>query len=192
MNRLLIFFFCCWAQVAAVAQVPDFISVRKPNGRTVENFMAGFPIAFYTKGGTRLAGEIAYIRHDSIAVREYIVRRVMTNLGVYVLDTAGSLLHAISFHHIGSIYIGQKQNFLLRRTDDLLLAGGAGYLLLNLLNGAYFEQPAFGEKNLRRLATGAGAVALGAVWHRLFGPKPYTTRRHRILYINMQPTASPM
>ncbi len=110
----------------------------------------------------------------------------MTRWGVFVLDTAGSLLHAVPFQHIGRIRIRQKQNFLLRRTDDLLLAGGAGYLLLNLLNGVYLNEPSAKSKNLRKLSMATGAIGLAIIWHKLFGDKEYTTRRHRILYVNMQ------
>jgi hypothetical protein len=192
MNRLLIFIFCCCMQYGVGAQVSDYISVRKPNGRTVKNFMAGLPIIFETKTGTRLDGWIKEVRNDSIVMREYIVRKVMTNWGVFVLDTAGSLLHAVHFKDIGRIRIKQKQNFILRRTDDLLLAGGAGYLLLNLLNCGYLNESSSKSNNLRKLSMATGAIGLGMLWHRLFGDKEYTTRRHRILYINMQLPAKPM
>lgn len=154
--------------------------------------MAGLPIIFETKTGTWVGGPIQDIRDDSIVVREYIVRRVMSNWGVFVLDTAGSLLHAVPIQNIGRIRINQKQNFLLRRTDDLLLAGGGGYLLLNLLNGVYLKESSAKSKNLRKLSIATGAIGLGLLWHKLFGSKEYTTRRHRILYVNMQLPVRPM
>lgn len=192
MNRLLILVAFCLMQCAVAAQVPDYVSVRRVNGRTVKNFMKGLPITLETKAGSWIDGWISDMRHDSIIVKTYIVRTVMTHLGVTMLDTLGSVQQPVHHKDIDRIKITQRQSFLLRRTDDLLFIGGVGYLLLHISNGAYLSESITGKNNLRRLSIAAGVTGVGLLWHKLLGPTPFTTRKHRIVYVNMQRNTKPL
>lgn len=193
MRRLLLFICCLYMVKGAPAQVPDFVSIRKANGRTVKNIMKGMYVSFATKSGTWLEGPVHDIRNDSVIIQQFVVRKVMTNLGIPVLDTLGSVLQPVHYAHIGPVKVKRRQNFFVRRTDDLLMIGGAGYLLLNVTNGALLQQrqPVNKKENLRKLGTSVGAMAVGLLWHRFIGGGDYTTSKHRVHYISMRAGVRP-
>lgn len=181
----------CLYTLGAHAQVPDFIAIRKANGRTVKNIMKGMYVSFATTSGAWLEGPVQDIRNDSVIIQQFVVRKVMTNLGIPMLDTLGSVLQPVHYRHIGAVKIKKRQNFFVRRTDDLLMIGGAGYLLLHVSNGALLRQSVNKKDNLRKLGTAAGAIAVGLLWHRFMGGGDFTTSKHRVHYISMRTGVRP-
>lgn len=192
MYRLLLPVLFCLLYNQVIAQVPDFISVRKANGRTVKSYTAGMPIVFETKAGTGVQGWIAAIRNDSVFVQEYVVQRVINNWGLFQLDTLGSITQPVHYKSIARIKVFNKRRFIRSKIDKLLILGGTGYFVLNLANGAYLSQPVTDKDNLRSLGISLGAIGTGLLIQKAFPVNNYTTRRHRILYINMQQNPKPM
>ncbi|OLY91232.1 hypothetical protein SAMN05444008_112108 [Cnuella takakiae] len=186
MNRLLLLpllFISLYAQ----AQSPDFISVRKPNGRTVRSFMPGLPIVLQTKSGGWLEGPIEAIRNDSLIIRQYRVQRYM-RWGVLQLDTIGTTLLPIHYLAIQRVWLNKRRSFWQRRTGPLLIIGGGGYLLLNLLNGAILKDPIGSSGNIRKLGISTGALGAGILFQKYLAGSEYSTSRHRIVYVRMGKT----
>lgn len=183
MNRLLLLL-SLFVSLCAQGQVPDFISVRQPNGRTVRNFMPGLPITLETKSGGWLQGPIEAIRNDSLIIRQYMVQRYM-QWGVLQLDTIGTQLLPIHYLAIQRIYLNKRRSFGQRRAGPLLIIGGGGYLLLNLLNGAILKDPIGSSGNIRKLGISAGALGAGILFQKYLAGSDYTTPRHRIVYVKM-------
>src|SRR5699024_1458028 len=137
---------------ASFCQLSDFIVVKKRNGRTIETFMAGKAILFKTNTGAVIDGQIKDIRNDSIFVQTYVIRTVPTNLGVTILDTISRSLFASNYQNISRIKVFHKAessggNLL----GPLLMLGGSGYIVLNLINSAGKSEPLTEKKNVRNI-----------------------------------------
>lgn len=189
MNRLLFFICCTLLSSSCFAQVPDFITVRKPNGRTVRHIMKGLPVVLQHRNGDYIEGEVAAIRNDSIFVRTYVARRYMSGWGVPQVDTLGTVVRPLHYRDIGRVQLNKRVSFWRRQGPVLLFVGGAGYILLNVVNGGIdFKDKA----NMRSLGRAGGAAVLGLALRKLFPADGFSSRRHRILYINMQVGRRPM
>lgn len=169
--------------VALHAQVSDFISVRKPNGRTVKTFISGAPILLETVYGTPVSGWIAAIRNDSIFIKFYVVQRLPTTFGTIMFDTLGSRTVPIHYQDIKRIKVFRKKRFIRSKADKLLIIGGAGYFILNLANGAYLNESVTDKKNVRSLGISLGAIGIGWIINRYFPVNNFSSKKHKIVYV---------
>lgn len=186
MPTLLLLSFLVFVQFSSSAQVSDIISVKKKNGLPLKNFYSGVNILFQTKSGEYVEGPIERINNDSVVVRMFVIQRLPTTLGFYLQDTLKTYLTSTHFKDIARIRIYKHPRFLEQRAGPLLMLGGAGYFLLNIINGSYFKQPLGDAKNVKSLATAAGVFGVGFIIHKLFRPTVFTTRRQKITYISLQ------
>jgi hypothetical protein len=147
--------------VKIFSQASDFIVVKKRNGRTVKTFFPGLPISFETVDKRPVSGFITAIRNDSIFVREADVRPVMTSIGIPVTDTVGIYYSGFHYKEIGKVDVSDRTRFQEVTPGRILIIGGTGYALLNVINGAYLHESITSSKNLTSLGTAAGAVGLG-------------------------------
>lgn len=112
------------------AQPSDFIILKKKD-KTIQSYYAGTQIEFVTVTGAYKNALITQIRNDSIFLREYLVRTMVTQFGFYVTDTAGSFSYVYHYRDIKSI--GKKQKgFNVQGSGAALLGGGA---VLTLASG---------------------------------------------------------
>ncbi|RYZ82521.1 MAG: hypothetical protein EOP06_21540, partial [Proteobacteria bacterium] len=123
-------------------------------------------------------------RNDTVTVLNYNVRQYQTNNGAVLFDT----LSYISVHHykeIAGVYIFRNRGWGQRRIASVLMAGGAGYFILNVVNTAYRKEDMGSKENLTTLA--GSAVAFGAGWLlKRNAPSGFTGKRYEIKYMNMQ------
>ena len=187
MLRLLILPFFLCTSLYAFSQSTDFISVRKKNGRRIKTFIQGAPITFETVYGSPVDGWINRIKNDSVFVKIYDVRRYGTAWGSVILDTVGSSVVPFYYKEIGRIKIFDKRRFNRMKIGKLLAIGGAGYLLLNLANGAYLEESVISKDNVQSIGIALGAVASGMFLNRFYKPDNFSRKRHRIVYVAMKP-----
>ena len=167
------------------AQSPDYISVRKQNGLVVKNFYAGSTILMQLNDGTYLAGPIEIIRNDSVYVTLYDVRRYATTWETYVRDTVSTVLAGVRFTEISRIHLSRRRTFWERSAGPMLMLGGGGYLVVNLLNGAFYDYPLTDSRNLRRIGIAAGAAGLGYLFTRLFASDGFSKKKHRLVYVDL-------
>lgn len=170
----------------SLAQGQDFISVRKKNGRPLKTFIAGSPIIFETVYGTYVSGPIEAIKNDSVFVKIYDIRTFATNLGFAMVDTISTYIAGFHYKDIRKIRLFNKERFIRSKIDKLLIIGGAGYFILNVVNGAYFNEPITDKKNLRSLAISLGAVGTGLLINKFFKVSNFSTGKHKIVYVNMK------
>jgi hypothetical protein len=117
----------------ARSQNADFIMLKK-NGKTVKSFYAGTQIEFISVNGAYRNALIEKISNDSLFLREFIVNRVPTQLGVFITDTAGSYHYSYNYKDIASI--GKKRKgFNLQASGGALLGGG---ILLTVASGVVY------------------------------------------------------
>lgn len=128
-----IFFLLFLSVAAAHAQPSDFIILKKKD-KTIRSYYAGTQIEFVSTTGAYRNAVITRIVNDSIFLQEFIVRTVMTQLGFYIVDTAGSYFYKYHYKQISSIGKQQK-GFNLSGSGAALMGGGA---ILILANGVVF------------------------------------------------------
>jgi hypothetical protein len=184
MKPLLLFCLCLLTSVLC-AQSLDYISVRKQNGRTVKNFYEGSRILLQLNDGMYLQGPVTAVRNDSVFVTVYDIRRWPTPYGSYVTDTVTTTIVGVSYKNIMRVHLDERRGFFKRMSAPLLMLGGGGYLVLNLLNGAFYDLPITDSKNLRRIGIATGAFGLGFLLNKLFASDGFSKKKHHRVYVNL-------
>ena len=129
-----IFFLLFFSVTAVFAQPSDFIILKK-KGKTIHSYYAGTQIEFVTTSGAYRDALINRIVNDSIFLQEFIVQKIPSTLGFYVLDTLGSYRYSYRYEEIGSIGPKENKGFNVRGSGAALLGGG---LVLTLASGVVY------------------------------------------------------
>jgi hypothetical protein len=167
------------------AQSLDYISVRKQNGRALKNFYTGSDILLQQTNGAYLQGPVKAIRNDSIYVTVYDIRYYPTQFGTYVRDTISTTHVGIRHPEIQRIFLNPRRGFFKRLGGPLLMIGGGGYIVLNVINGLAYDGSVTDSKNLRKLGTAAGAFGIGFLLTKLFATDGFTGSKHQIVYVDL-------
>ncbi len=107
--------------IPTFAQQADFIVLKK-NQRTIKTLFAGSAVSFTTATGT-YTGKINKLERDTLFVVQYDIRKVFTNLGVYMIDTISSIQTAFHYKDVTSID-KQTSGFNWAASGGSLLGGG--------------------------------------------------------------------
>src|SRR5690606_30199488 len=121
---LLGFLFC----ESAFAQQSDFLVLKKKQ-KTVATYFTGNHIEFMTKSGAYRNALITGIQNDSIFLKEFLVRRIPTTIGTFILDTAGSFSYQYHYLQIHSFGPPNIKGFNIAGSGAALM-GGATLLIL--------------------------------------------------------------
>ena len=132
-----------------------------------------------------IEGTIQNIRNDSLFIMVYDIRTVLTRLGVTVVDTVSRHVEGFHYSDIERIKVYNYRRFVRGKVDKLLMIGGAGYFGLNLVNGAYLQEPLTSRQNLQSLGISIGAFGLGWVIKKFFPVNRFSRRKHKIVYIKL-------
>ncbi|HET7896462.1 MAG TPA: hypothetical protein VFL47_02295, partial [Flavisolibacter sp.] len=169
----------------APAQSLDYITVQKSNGKVLKKFYSGSFILLQLQNGNLLQGPIQTIRNDSVYLTLYDIRYYSTQWGTYMRDTISAMNYGINYHEIARVYLNRKQGFFQRNTGRLLMLASAGYLVLNTLNGNFFEPSAKGSVNLQKIGIAAGVFGLGYLLNKLLVSDGFNKKSHRIVYVDL-------
>ena len=181
MRSVLPFILFFAVSATAFSQASDFITVNKRNNRTVKTFFPGLPISFETYDKRQASGLITAIRNDSIFIKEYDVRQVLNQWGIPVLDTLGQYLNGFHYKEIAKVDVSDRMRLQEVTPGRILIIGGTGYALLNVINGAYLHQSITSSKNLTSLGIAAGAVGTGVLINYL----SRHSKKYHVEYIHM-------
>ncbi len=153
--RLLVFFFLLSFISNAYAQGSDFILLKKKN-KAVKIFYKSDNIEFVTTNGAYRNALITDIKNDSIYLQEFLISRVLTTIGTFIIDTVGSFRYK---YYYKEIYHFDRENkkFNVAGSGGTLLGGGS---LLTIASGVVYliDKKDFSPT---LLATGAGLAAVG-------------------------------
>lgn len=170
--------------VIGISQMSDFISLQKKNGRVVKNFGVGSPITFLTSSGNVNEGIITQIRNDSVILRNINIRQMYTNYGGVLLDTV-SFITAWHYKEIARVQIFRHRGLAYNRVSGLMMVGGAGYFILNVVNGLYRGEN-LGDKDYI-VTLSSSALVFGAGWLlKRHSPNNFSRKNYVIRYMNMQ------
>lgn len=176
----------------ARAQSADFIVIRKKNNRTLKTYFAGSFLSAVTYGGFIVNGYIKTIRNDSIYVVQQDTRLAPTMTGTKidtVLFTLGFDYREVAHFNFSSRYSpgfipGERRGgFFARILPSLMMIGGTGYIILELVNGAYRNESVSANGKLSSLLTGAGVAAAGFTWSQLQKKKARGTPKYKVIYV---------
>ena len=177
--RIVILILLIFAGIAVKAQSSDFIILKKKN-KTVKLFYKGDNIEFITTSGAYRSALINVIKNDSIFLQEFLINRIPTTLGFYVIDTVGSFRYAYNYNEI--YHFGQEnKKFNLAGSGAALIGGGT---LLTLASGVVYLVD---NKNFSPtlLAAGAGLAAVGYLMSKGSNKGITIGKKHyRLQYIN--------
>ncbi len=140
-----------------LAQQSDLLVLKKRD-LTIETFFAGGYITFKLDNYQWVEGRIKFIRHDSIAIDQMKLKLFVNMWGMVVQDTLkyGALKYSI--HEIVAMPV-KAQKLGIIKGGGLFIAGGGGYIGLNILNSVINNDNFFTSQNLTRVGI-AGLVFL--------------------------------
>jgi hypothetical protein len=172
------------APAFAIAQVSDFITVKKRNNRTVRSYFPGSPIVCQTVYGNYFNGYVQAVRNDSVFIKQYEIRSIPNQWGVRTVDTVGSYLSGIHYQDIRMMVYEKRRSFGFIRSGTIFIIGGLGYAGLNLINGKYLGEPNGNKDNLRKLGIAFG-VAGGGFLLKYLSNRSQHPKKYRVEYIRM-------
>lgn len=175
------------------AQVPpslqkkgsDMISIKNNKNRTVRTLFPGMKLTCMLDSRQWVDGYIHQIVRDTVTIMYYDIRRFPNQFGTFSMDTVGTILIPFHYKEIAAIP-KRKQNWVFIRNGSLMKLAGGGYILLNLINGAYLNEPLTDRKNRQSLTIAGSSLALGFLLGWLYEPNLHMGRKYRLEYINLQ------
>jgi hypothetical protein len=138
MKGILLNFILLLTIIPAFGQI-NALLVQK-NHKTVLTYYEGRFISLETIDKSFAEGLITKIANDSIYIRYFEIQRSVTDYGGVYFDTAFRYTTAIHFKDIGKILV-IKKNSNKKRNGTILMAAGAGVMVLGAVNGAYRGDP---------------------------------------------------
>jgi hypothetical protein len=174
---LLLFFF----PLAAQSQLgkSGFLVLKKGN-KTVGRYYTGNTMQFYTTESMPVSGVVDRITADSIYLYQYQIRRMQRADGAVIFDTTGRFPLSFSIANIGSFPAGRQKGKNLLTNGTLLMIGGAGYLVVNMVNTVREGDPPFGEDNLSNVLIATGAVATGFLLKKSWPSRWYIGKKYKL------------
>lgn len=174
--------FLCFFMFSSTAycQKADFIMLKK-NQKTVKNFYSGTHIEFVATNGAYRNALITGIKNDSLYLQEFIVYRMPTTLGTYILDTTGSFSYAYHYNQIKSFGKPQK-GFNVGGSGAALLGGG---VLLVLASGVSYliDKDQFSPE---LLGVAVGLAGIGYIMNKAAAKRIVIGKKYKLQYISLQ------
>jgi hypothetical protein len=174
---LLLLFF----PLISFSQSSDFLILKKKN-KTIRNIFAGSNIEFVSTNGAYRDAYITGIKNDSIYLQEFVVNRIPTTFGTYMLDTAGSFRYIYHYNQIGSFGPPKQRGFNVSGSGAALMGGG---ILLTLASGVSYlaDKEKFSPE---LLAAAVGLGGLGYLMNKSAGKGMVIGKKYKLQYMKMK------
>lgn len=143
-------------------------------------YYPGIDIEITTTTNAYISGNITKIKNDTLFLQEFIIRRVPTQLGVFILDTAGSYRYMYHYNQIKAI--GKtKTGFNWSASSASLIGGG---MLLTLGSGIVYlaDRDKFSPQ---LMAVSASLAALGWVMAKTGGKGIVIGKKYSLVYLEI-------
>ena len=134
-----------------------------------------------------LNGIIKDIRNDSVFIEQQDVYQVGTPYGVPRLDT---IVHTLGVHYteINQFFFSKggssrKKGFTQVTLPKLMIIGGVGFIVLELVNTAYRGESINEHNKLPSLALAAGIAAAGVLWQQFQKQKTKAGGKFTVVYV---------
>lgn len=179
----------------AWAQEADYIVVKKKNHHTLKTYFAGAFISAETFNGFRIHGYIQAIRNDSIILLQEQTQLVNTPFGTS-LDTVRYLFGLYynqirRFNYKEGYRLSGKKGFRTVTLPKLMMVGGTGFVILELVNTLYREESIRANNKLTALAIATGTAVSGGLWSKISRQRDQVGKKYVIEYIRAKNTGKP-
>lgn len=165
MKLTVIFILLILFHSSVISQTSDFLLLKK-NDHVITSYYSGSPISFGTTSNT-YSGIIMAIRKDSLLFRQYDIRQIPSNLGVYILDTLA--VYDLSFNYHDIVTIDAKQRgFNIAGSGAALFGGGITLTTAGLVTWLLTKP---GTRYYASTALVVGSATLTAVGYLLLKSK---------------------
>jgi hypothetical protein len=177
-TKIILFFICVVPAYMATAQSTDFILLKRKK-ITQATYFVGSNLQCTTTSGAFISGQIVAIKNDSIVIKQYDIRQVPTQLGVYILDTVNTYYFKINYKQIKAIGTpGRKFNWSASGASLM-----SGSIVIAIASGivALVDNKRFSPNLL------IGGVALGGLGYLLYknGSKGIVIgKKYALVYVN--------
>lgn len=171
--------------LSSFSQNADFILVKKKS-HTIQTIFAGRNFEFVTTSGTYINATINGIKNDTLYLQEFLVQRLPTTFGTYILDTMGSYHYKFHYNQVASLGPKPKKGFNMSGSGASLFSGG---VILTLASGVIYlvDKKKFSAPLL------LAAAGLGTAGYFLMrsGAKPMTIgKKYKLQYMRMDNASS--
>lgn len=178
MTRIIIFLFLLIAH-QTFAQSSDVI-LLKQHKKTVKRYFSGTDIDLTTNTGVYLSAQIVKIKRDSLFLRQFDIRRVPTQLGVFILDTVATYYYQYHYNQVKAI--GKTgRRFNLSGSGASLLGGG---ILISIASGVVFlvDRDKFSPA---LLIASASLATVGYVMSKTSGKGMMIGKKYSLVYLGI-------
>jgi hypothetical protein len=187
MKQCLLFILLLSIAKVSLSQKSDFIVLKKRNNRTLKTYYPGEFISAVTYNGFPINGFIKDIRHDSVIVLQQARQLEATEFGTE-LDTASYIMGVDyrdikSFHYTSQYTWGRKRGFAEVTLPRLMMLGGAGFIVLELVNTAYRKESINANNKMTSLGIAAGIAAVGFAITRFQKHSDKAGGKYKVFYI---------
>lgn len=164
------------SSLSSLAQSSDFILLKQKN-RTVATYFPGTDIKYTAVNGVYTQAIITGIKNDSMFLKEYVIRALPTQLGVYILDTS-YYYKTIHYNEIKAIgKTGRRFNWA--GSGAALMGGG---ILLTVASGiSYLVNSKKFSPEL--LAASAGLAGVGYLLTRVSDAGMVIGKKYSLVYV---------
>jgi hypothetical protein len=178
----------CFLLIAELKSQDDFIVLRKRNNRTLKTYGQGSFLSAKTNTGYQLNGFITAIRNDSIFIRQQEMKLVATEFG----QTIDTVFYTFGFDHrnITEFYFHnqyatnmRKRGFVQTTLPIIMIAGGTGYIILELVNTVYRKESLSDGNKLLSLGIAAGVAVTGILLQTMNNRKDKVGNKYKVYYI---------
>ncbi|MGB4844915.1 MAG: hypothetical protein WBP16_10650 [Ferruginibacter sp.] len=168
--------------ISTHAQQADFIILKKKN-KTIATYYSGMNIELSMQNGAYVDALINGIKDDTLYLQQFIIRYLPTNIGTYIVDTAGSYRYKYHYNQIAAIGKKEKTNFNTKGSGAALLGGGAlialGSGVVYLVDREKFSAP------LLLSAIGLGTLGYFMAKGKKKGNAMEIGKKYKLVYMSM-------
>jgi hypothetical protein len=156
--------------------------VLKKHHRTIETFFTGSYINCKTNKGEWLDGRINNITDDTLCLKLFELVHFINAWGMPASDTLWGHQRKLAVKNIAA-FPRRDQSVNYIKNGTILLAGGAGYIILNVINTLSSGDALFDNNNSTRLSIAAVIFAAGMLIHHSRSNELSLGKRYRLVYL---------
>ena len=171
------------------SQQSDYLVLKKRNNRTLKTYYEGSFISAETYSGFHINGFILAIRNDSLIIRQENLELVPADFGT-VLDTIvyniGVDYRQIKKFNFQKKYTwNRKKGFAVVTLPVIMMIGGTGYIILELINTGYRNDSLKDRNKLFSMGIAAGVAAAGYLITQFAKNSNKVGGKYKVVYVDV-------
>jgi hypothetical protein len=160
-KKSLLFAICLACFCVSLSAQKGRLLLLKERGVTIRSFSVGDYINFQFSNQQWVTGYVSAIKEDTIQINQFALQRVMSQFGTYGEDTLRLGKMVLHINEIIAFSKDRGHYNSVVTNGSALQVGGAGYVLLNIINSLINNDPILEQRNIPKIISGAVAVVAG-------------------------------